>query len=383
VGTDLNRNFSIQFGCCGGSSSNPGAEDYRGPSALSAPETYAFASFAWSHSFKAHIDFHSYSQLVLWPFGFTSAATAPGLNADQELTFRTIGQSMAASNGYTAEQSSHLYTNDGSIIDFMWGTFNTFSYAFELYPSSSASPNAGFYPPDEVIAAETSRNRAAALSLAEYADCPYRAAGKQAQYCLFTVDDPGNQVLQLGRSFGGLIMPTVGAPASWSVSNLPAGLVMDQNGLITGTPTRAGIYDSTVSAVGTNGQSSSTTFRWTVADPAACGSIVTDHRSRPISDFSTVTMSNFNACPNNGSSSSKVTVDITHTYIGDLIVDFIAPDGTVYNLHNRAGGGTDNLHQQYTLNLSGESQLGVWTLRVQDVAAADTGTLDSVRTQFQ
>jgi hypothetical protein len=49
-----------------------------------------------------------------------------------------------------------------------------------MYPRSS-SP--GFYPPDEVIGRETTRNREAVLMLEEAADCLYRVIGKQAQYC--------------------------------------------------------------------------------------------------------------------------------------------------------------------------------------------------------
>jgi hypothetical protein len=49
-----------------------------------------------------------------------------------------------------------------------------------MYPTTS---NPGFYPPDEVIPAQTSRNREAVLQLLEHADCPYRAIGKQQQYC--------------------------------------------------------------------------------------------------------------------------------------------------------------------------------------------------------
>ena len=55
-----------------------------------------------------------------------------------------------------------------------------FAYTFEMYPTDS---NPGFYPPDEVIAAQTARNREAVLRLLEIADCPYRAIGKEAQYC--------------------------------------------------------------------------------------------------------------------------------------------------------------------------------------------------------
>ncbi|MEU9300520.1 S8 family peptidase [Streptomyces sp. NPDC048269] len=77
-----------------------------------------------------------------------------------------------------------------------------------------------------------------------------------------------------------------------------------------------------------------------------------------------------------------VPVDIKHTYIGDLKVDLIAPDGTVYTLHNRAGGSTDNINQTYTVNASSEVANGVWKLRVNDNANIDTGKIDSWALQF-
>jgi hypothetical protein len=187
VGTDLNRNWAHQWGCCGGSSSSPSSSTYRGPSAFSAPETARIRDFVLSRrvggvqQIKTHIDFHTYSELVLWPYGYTTANTAPGLNADAQATFATIGQQMAATNGFTPEQASDLYIADGTIIDWMWANQGIFSYTFELYPSSASG--GGFYPPDEVISAQTSRNREAVLILTEYADCPWRAIGAQAQYC--------------------------------------------------------------------------------------------------------------------------------------------------------------------------------------------------------
>ncbi|WP_431728371.1 M14 family zinc carboxypeptidase [Verrucosispora sp. TAA-831] len=187
VGTDLNRNWSYNFGCCGGSSGSTSSDTYRGPSAFSAPETQALRNFVNSRvvggvqQIKANIDFHTYSELVLWPYGYTTSNTATGMNADQYNTFATIGQQMAATNGFTPQQSSDLYITDGSSIDWMWATHGIWAYTFELYPGSASG--GGFYPPDEVIPAQTSRNREAVLILSEYADCPYRAIGKQAQYC--------------------------------------------------------------------------------------------------------------------------------------------------------------------------------------------------------
>ncbi|WP_405526680.1 S8 family serine peptidase [Streptomyces avidinii] len=78
----------------------------------------------------------------------------------------------------------------------------------------------------------------------------------------------------------------------------------------------------------------------------------------------------------------KVGVNIVHTYIGDLKVDLIAPDGTVYTVHNRAGGSADNINQVYTVNASSEVANGTWKLRVNDNAGGDTGKIDSWNLTF-
>ncbi|QLH23851.1 M14 family metallopeptidase [Streptomyces sp. Rer75] len=187
VGTDLNRNWDYKWGCCGGSSGSAGSETYRGAKAESAPEVKVVADFARSRvvggkqQLKAAIDFHTYSELVLWPFGWTYSDTATGMTQDDHDAFAAIGRKMAASNGYTPEQSSDLYITDGTIDDWLWGSQKVFAYTFEMYPASSGA--GGFYPPDEVIERETSRNKDAVLQLLENADCMYRSIGKEAQYC--------------------------------------------------------------------------------------------------------------------------------------------------------------------------------------------------------
>ncbi|WP_411103273.1 S8 family peptidase [Streptomyces sp. cmx-4-9] len=79
----------------------------------------------------------------------------------------------------------------------------------------------------------------------------------------------------------------------------------------------------------------------------------------------------------NAPAALKVNVNIAHTYIGDLKVDLVAPDGSVYVLHNRAGGSTDNINQAFTVNASSEVANGTWKLRVNDNAGGDTGKIDS------
>ncbi|MFF8507139.1 S8 family serine peptidase [Streptomyces sp. NPDC015492] len=84
----------------------------------------------------------------------------------------------------------------------------------------------------------------------------------------------------------------------------------------------------------------------------------------------------------NAPATLKVGVDIKHTYIGDLKVDLVAPDGTVYTVHNRTGSGTDDIVQTFTVNASSEVANGVWKLRVNDNASQDTGKIDAWNLTF-
>ncbi|MFF3622718.1 M28 family metallopeptidase [Streptomyces sp. NPDC002467] len=84
----------------------------------------------------------------------------------------------------------------------------------------------------------------------------------------------------------------------------------------------------------------------------------------------------------NAPATTKVDVNIVHTYIGDLVVDLVAPDGTVYNLHNRAGGSADNLVKSYTVNASAEVANGVWKLQAKDLAGQDVGYINSWKITF-
>ncbi|HEU0307573.1 MAG TPA: proprotein convertase P-domain-containing protein [Lysobacter sp.] len=84
----------------------------------------------------------------------------------------------------------------------------------------------------------------------------------------------------------------------------------------------------------------------------------------------------------NAPSNASVTVAIVHTYQGDLKVDLVAPDGSLYNIHNRTGGSADNINTTMTLNLSTEALNGTWKLRVNDNANADTGYINSWSVRF-
>ena len=84
----------------------------------------------------------------------------------------------------------------------------------------------------------------------------------------------------------------------------------------------------------------------------------------------------------NAPTNASVTVAIVHTYQGDLKVDLVAPDGSLYNIHNRTGGSADNVNKTATFNLSSEPLNGTWKLRVNDNAAGDTGYINSWSVTF-
>jgi hypothetical protein len=89
----------------------------------------------------------------------------------------------------------------------------------------------------------------------------------------------------------------------------------------------------------------------------------------------TVTIS---GCARAASANSTVEVHIVHSYRGDLVVTLVAPDGSTYTLKSSSSSDSAaNVDVTYTRNLSVETAAGTWTLRVQDVAAEDSGYLDS------
>ncbi|ANZ41272.1 peptidase S8/S53 subtilisin kexin sedolisin [Lentzea guizhouensis] len=193
-----------------------------------------------------------------------------------------------------------------------------------------------------------------------------------------SVANPGAQTTALNGAVNLQLSASGGtAPYTWSATGLPTGLSIGaSSGLVTGTATVAGTYNVTVTATAAAGGSGSTSFTWTVG--AATCAKQTNGTDVAIPDNSTVTSSiTFSGCTGTASASSQVEVHIKHTYKGDLVVSLIAPDGSAYVLHNRAGGSADNIDQTFTVNLSSETRNGTWKLQVRDAATADVGTIDT------
>ena len=145
-GADLNRNYPFYWNSCapgdGCSSGNACDATYRGPGAASEPETQAVVNYVRSQypdlraddlgaaapitTSGIFLDLHSYSELVLWSWGFTSSS-APNSTALQ-----TLGRKFAYFNSYTPQQSVGLYPTDGTTDDFAYGELGVPAYTFEM-----------------------------------------------------------------------------------------------------------------------------------------------------------------------------------------------------------------------------------------------------------
>ena len=82
------------------------------------------------------------------------------------------------------------------------------------------------------------------------------------------------------------------------------------------------------------------------------------------------------------SGTASVSVNIVHTYIGDLKIELITPDGGTYTLSDQSGGSTQNLSTTYSLNTQGANTQGTWKLSAKDLAGQDVGYINSWSLSF-
>ncbi len=176
-GVDLNRNWGYQWGGQGASSAT-NDETYRGPSAFSEPETRVLRDFIIANPrLKAHIDFHSYSQLILSPYGYTS--TLPPDNALFNLLNGEIEAATEALYGtaYTAGPTyTTIYPASGVSSDWTYGARGMLGWGWELRDTGQ---NGFTLPPAQIIPTgqETFQG---ALVLTEYVAYPFVFSFPQA-----------------------------------------------------------------------------------------------------------------------------------------------------------------------------------------------------------
>ncbi len=125
-GVDPNRNYGFEWGYIG-ASGNPESQVYHGPYAFSEPEVVAMRELMDAHHFVTGITYHSYGELVLFPFGYNNGVVAPDHDALEELAI-----DMASTMGYYPQAGWQLYPCMGTTDDYSYGTHGTFSFTIEL-----------------------------------------------------------------------------------------------------------------------------------------------------------------------------------------------------------------------------------------------------------
>lgn len=141
-GVDLNRNFGYMWGYDNvGSSNTPSSETYRGPSAFSEPETQVIRNLAEPRNFKTYINYHSYNNSMIYPWGYINQVTP------DNATFVEFTSYMSRYNGFDYGTSYQTlgYNSNGTARDYMYGEQTTkgkaYGYTFEVGASSD-----GFWP---------------------------------------------------------------------------------------------------------------------------------------------------------------------------------------------------------------------------------------------
>lgn len=174
-GIDLNRNYDAGFGGTG-SSADPASDTYHGPSAFSEPETAAVRDFVRSRkSTTTLLSFHTFSELVLWPYGHTKDDIS---NVRDKEVFEKMGKQMASWNKYKPMKSSGLYLASGDTTDWAYDELKIFAFTFELSPSSILW--GGFYPGAKAIPSTFKANLEPMLYLIDMADNPYRSLRRES-----------------------------------------------------------------------------------------------------------------------------------------------------------------------------------------------------------
>ncbi|NQE06037.1 hypothetical protein C5S32_09220 [ANME-1 cluster archaeon GoMg1] len=164
-GVDPNRNFGYKWGQQG-SSGNSTSNTYRGTAPFSEPETQAIRYLVSTHNFSSSISYHSYSQLILYPWGYTKDAPQHKVQLSKMADDMATEIKKVHGKDYTPEQASDLYIASGDSDDWLYGVYNIAAFTIELRPKTMAE--GGFVLPPSQIIPTWKENKPAALYLIEW-----------------------------------------------------------------------------------------------------------------------------------------------------------------------------------------------------------------------
>ncbi len=142
-GVDLNRNYGYQWGFDNtGSSNNSSSDTYRGTAGFSEPETQVVRNFCNNHKFRLTLNYHTYSDLLIYPWGYQANFYTP-----DSATFVNYAMLLTRDNHYnygTANQTVQ-YTANGTSDDWMYGEQSSKPKIFAMTPEAGQTSD-GFWP---------------------------------------------------------------------------------------------------------------------------------------------------------------------------------------------------------------------------------------------
>ncbi|UCC38627.1 MAG: zinc carboxypeptidase [Candidatus Aminicenantes bacterium] len=167
-GVDLNRNYGYMWGYDNkGSSPNPSDVTYRGKSAFSEPETQVIRDLFSLRSFQAMITYHNYSQIIIYPWGYTRLLTEKDdLFFEMSADMSELIQSVNGNFYDYGPAGVDLYLTNGDTTDWTFGTYGIPSFTIELPPIDI--PHGGFFNSEGDIQPIFNENLPAMLYLIEW-----------------------------------------------------------------------------------------------------------------------------------------------------------------------------------------------------------------------
>jgi carboxypeptidase T len=187
-GVDLNRNYGYKWAFDNtGSSPTPSAETYRGPSAFSEPETKALKTFCESHTFLTAFNYHTYGNLLIYPWSYLDAVASPD--------FGEYGKRLVAQNNYKAGSVTETvgYQVNGDSDDWMYGDTTAKKAILTFTPEVAES---SFWAPANTIVTTCEENLRPNLDLAMFTHNYVLTEDLSAH---FLTDKNGNISLSLKR----------------------------------------------------------------------------------------------------------------------------------------------------------------------------------------
>jgi hypothetical protein len=197
IGVDLNRNYDYEWGYDDiGSDPSPSSWTYRGPSAFSEPETQAVRDFVNSREFTMWLSYHTYGELLLYPWGFIPEHTP------DHRYYKRLGELLTETNGYFAGNllMGAIYPVNGDSDDWGYGEQATKNKIFAFTPEMNSYDQGGFGPPDTMIQPTFDLNLEMNMRVLEYCANPYGVVGpfRPAMYAIQAPYDPVHKLIWSG-----------------------------------------------------------------------------------------------------------------------------------------------------------------------------------------